>query len=90
MLGRWVRFLDGEQDISRLTDAEKVEYQAKLDAEDAKSFAVIGHVLETVFKVGKLLGVLGIIGIMLTNPSGIINLLPFFVAIWGIQLLTKK
>jgi len=90
MLGRWVRFLDGEQDISRLTDAEKVEYQAKLDAADAKSFAVIGQVLETVFKVGKLLGVLGIIGIMLTNPSGIINLLPFFVAIWGIQLLTKK
>ena len=90
MLGRWVRFLDGEQDISRLTDAEKVEYRAKLDAADAKSFAVIGQVLETVFKVGKLLGVLGIIGIMLTNPSGIINLLPFFVAIWGIQLLTKK
>ena len=90
LLGRWVRFLDGDQDISKLTDVEKAEYQAKIDAEDSKSFAAMGQVLETVFKVGKLLGVVGIIGIMLTDPSGIFNLLPFFVAIWGIQLLTKK
>jgi hypothetical protein len=101
----WVKFLDGEQQymaavaaekekreqgIGELTDAQLAEYQAKIDAEDEKSAATIGQAFETVLKVGKLLGVLGIIGIMLTNPSGIFALLPFFVAIWGIQLLTKK
>lgn len=79
-----------EAAISGLSEPEKAEYEAKMQALEEKSAESITQAFRTVLNVGRVLGIIGIIGTMLFYPPGIFALLPFFVAIWGIQLLTKK
>ena len=76
--------------ISELSESERAEYEAQMQAETEKAEAKIDGAIQTVFAVLKVLGVLGILGIMLTNPWAIFGLLPFFIALWGIQLITRK
>jgi hypothetical protein len=79
--------------INKLSPSERAEYEAEIQARDEKSLESIDQGFRTVLNVVRVLGIIGIIGIigtMLFYPPGIFALLPFFVAIWGIQLLTKK
>jgi hypothetical protein len=76
--------------INKLSPSERAEYEAEIQARDEKSLESIDQGFRTVLNVVRVLGIIGIIGTMLFYPPGIFALLPFFVAIWGIQLLTKK
>ncbi len=76
--------------INKLSPSERAEYEAEIQARDEKSLESINEGFRTVLNVVRVLGIIGIIGTMLFYPPGIFALLPFFVAIWGIQLLTKK
>ena len=79
-----------EAAISGLSETEKAEYEVEMAAIEDRSAESITQAFRTVLNVGRVLGIIGIIGTMLFYPPGIFALLPFFVAIWGIQLLTKK
>ena len=76
--------------INQLSPSERAEYEAEIQALDEKSLESVNQGFRTVLSIVRALGVIGIIGTMLFYPPGIFALLPFFVAIWGIQLLTKK
>ena len=76
-----------EEAINRLSEAERAEYEIEMQTLEAKSSE---QAFQTVLNAGRFIGITGIIGTMLFYPPGIFALLPFFVAIWGIQLLTKK
>ena len=76
--------------INKLSPSERAEYEAEIQARDEKSLESIDQGFRTVLNVVRVIGIIGIIGTMLFYPPGIFALLPFFVAIWGIQLLTKK
>jgi hypothetical protein len=105
MLNWWRRLQDGdrkfmddfarekaerEEAINKLSPSERAEYEAEIQALDEKSLESVNQGFRTVLSIVRALGVIGIIGTMLFYPPGIFALLPFFVAIWGIQLLTKK
>jgi hypothetical protein len=105
MLNWWRRLQDGdrkfmddiarekaerEEAINKLSPSERAEYEAEIQARDEKPLESINQGFRTVLDVVRVLGIIGIIGTMLFYPPGIFALLPFFVAIWGIQLLTKK
>jgi hypothetical protein len=78
---------ESEEAINRLSPTERAQYEAEVQAQEAKSSE---QAFQTVLNAGRFIGITGIIGTMLFYPPGIFALLPFFVAIWGIQLLTKK
>jgi len=105
MLNWWRRLQDGdrkfmddiarekaerEEAINKLSPSERAEYEAEIQALDEKSLESVNQGFRTALSIVRALGVIGIIGTMLFYPPGIFALLPFFVAIWGIQLLTKK
>jgi hypothetical protein len=73
--------------IRKLSEPERAEYEIEMQTLEAKSSE---QAFQTVLNAGRSIGIIGIIGTMLIYPPGIFALLPFFVAIWGIQLLTKK
>lgn len=79
-----------EAAISGLSETEKAEYEVEMAAIEDRSAESTTQAFRTVLNVGRVLGIIGIIGTILFYPPGIFALLPFFVAIWGIQLLTKK
>jgi uncharacterized membrane protein len=76
-----------EEAINKLSEPERAEYEVEMQALEDKSSE---QAFQTVLNAGRFIGITGIIGTMLFYPPGIFALLPFFVAIWGIQLLTKK
>jgi hypothetical protein len=79
-----------EEAINKLSPSESAQYDAEIQARDEESLESINQGFRTALNVVRVLGIIGIIGTMLFYPPGIFALLPFFVAIWGIQLLTKK
>ena len=78
---------ESEEAVNRLSPTERAQYEAEVQAQEAKSSE---QAFQTVLNAGRFIGITGIIGTMLFYPPGLFALLPFFVAIWGIQLLTKK
>ena len=79
-----------EAAISGLSETEKAEYEVEMAAIEDRSAESVTQAFRTALNAVRVLGIIGIIGTMLFYPPGIFALLPFFVAIWGIQLLTKK
>ena len=76
--------------FSGLSESEKAEYEVEMAALEDRSAESVTQAFRTALNAVRVLGIIGIIGTMLFYPPGIFALLPFFVAIWGIQLLTKK
>ena len=83
-----------EKELAALSHEERVVRAAKeaanAEANFAKTEATFQKTLDAVFWVGKSLLVISVVVVLLTNPVGIFWFLPLFIAIWGIQLLTRR
>lgn len=91
----WINHLEEEkakreESIKALSPSERSEYDAEIQARDEEFLESINHAFRTFLNLGRVLGIIGIAGTVLFNPPGIFALLPFIVAIWGIQLLAKR